>query len=177
MESILSVGTHPYPCPVKIMSSENQEKSEESILFPGKEFKVEGTNGSIIVVPVGIRQLKKFSGTMAQLMGVISSESVDANSSKGAIVAVLMPHILSTSIDIFEDCIVCKGTTLDSVPHWQVPPMIEYWIIESFGESKKWKPWVAMVETMVERLTGEKTDLLGELSKLSSGPVTPDQTS
>ena len=153
------------------------KKTEEDILIPGREFAIEGTKGSIIVSPVGIVQLKKFSGTMAQLMGVISAEEVGKDAAKGTIVAVLMPHILSTSIDLFEDCIICKGITLEQVPHWEVPPMLEYWIIESFGEPKKWKPWIAMVETLVERLTGEKTNLSEELSKLSSKVDTLVKTS
>jgi hypothetical protein len=146
------------------------KQTEEEILFPGRVFQVEG--GTITVCPLGISQLKKFSGTLVRILGILGAED------QKQIVAYLLPHILTSALDLFEDCcIVSEGVDFNRIPHYEFPPMLEVWIEESFGEPRKWRPWMTMIESLILRITGKQIDLSEELSNLSLEQDTPETTS
>jgi hypothetical protein len=57
------------------------------------------------------------------------------------------------------------------LPHWYGGALLDAWLEQSFDSEQKVRPWVRAMENLVERLTGERVDLWGPLSRFFSPEV------
>jgi hypothetical protein len=113
---------------------------------------------TVTVVPLGFAHLRKFSDKLVGLFSVIKGMEVPADAESKArqaeiLISQAMPIILNEGFDIFEACVKIEGTDtpLQDFPHNIIPDLVEAWVIMSFGDEGKWKPWVTMVKSMMSR--------------------------
>lgn len=151
---------------------DNKEEKKEpvdelKVLFPGRKMPLGDTGLVVTVVPLGFRHLRRFtrtiSGAVMHMMSLKikvdekADEKQIAEAKKAAIMAQLIPYILENAFELFAECVVMpNGVALDDVPHWEIAPLLEAWITESFGEERKWLPWKEAVERIVTQVTGKK---------------------
>ena len=164
------------------------EKKLEDVfqtLYPGTEVVLE--KFTVTVYPLAFSHLKKFSSQFGGVLRVIANTTIPKNVSKNEATKAMMiqaiPYVLENCAELFEECVVfdesLRGgdSTLDLVPHWEIPKIIEAWIIESFGDEGKWRPWIDTIENIIKKVTGEELQILETLSNLWSQQGTDSKIS
>jgi hypothetical protein len=161
-----------------------------SIFSASRKFKVRGIE--LEVYPMGLRHIPTFMSRIGSLMMSVNIDPKALGGDQKAILrsfTMALPMITSSCIDIFYSC--CKATKFDletnepsdataivpDLPHYEMVECLQYWIEESFGSVEKLKPWIRMIETLIEKATGQKMDLLNSLSNSSSTQDTPSTIS
>ena len=159
-------------------TSKTEKKPDDMrVMFPGVEVSIELPDGPMMVTvfPVGIQQMKKFVTAIAGAVGIIRGMDLKKDGSTQDHLKQMLPHLIPIVLnDLFglvQECTV--GVDLDTLPHWLVPPIVEAWIIESFGDEKKIRPWIQMFENLTEKMTGQKTEIWATLSNTLSQPGIP----
>lgn len=151
-------------------------REDVKVMFPGTELVIELPDGKIKVdvYPASIRHMKKFAAGIAGAFGVIRSMELTKDGSTEdhvkQILPALLPVVLGDLLDLVNECTV--GLDILDLPHWVVAPIAEAWIMESFGSKKKIKPWIDLIENVMEKATGKRTEIWGTLSNLSLGQGT-----
>lgn len=146
-------------------------------MFPGREIPIELPDGAIMatVYPVGINQMKKFVTAIAGAVGIIRGMDFNKEGSTDDHLKQMLPHlvpiVLNDLLGLVKECTV--GVDLDALPHWLVAPIVEAWVMESFGEEKKIRPWIQMFENLTLKATGKKTEIWATLSNTLSQPGIP----
>ncbi len=141
----------------------------EKVLHPGTEIELD--NGGIAkVFPLGFRHLSKFTKEISKALAVIQNIPLKPGSKEEdinrAVMTAMIPYILENLLGLVAECVKIEDSdvALEDLPHWNVPPIIEAWLIESFGERKKWEPWIQALENLLERFTGKRPQILETLS-------------
>ena len=149
-------------------------------LVPGRTLEIDGHE--ITVFPAGICHSGKL---FTKVVGVLQSaaemkarpgESVRDHGDR--VVNDMIPFAIRNALDIIKDCVELPNRAdFDRLPHYFLPPIAQAWIEESFGEEKKWRPWLALVEEAATRLNGGKPIQMSEiwskaLSLLASASAT-----
>jgi len=141
-------------------------------LVPGRTVRLEHYEAT--VYPAGARHADrlfvKVVGVLQHAGALVAKPGEDVKVHGERIVSELIPFAITHALDVMSECVVLpKGATLKDVPHFDLPPIAEAWILESFGEEKKWRPWVALVEEVATRLNGGKAIRMSEIwSRASS---------
>lgn len=164
----------------------------------GRNFEVMDGTAVVRVSPLGFRQLPKFISRVGvasshianALKGVEVGAGVPSDKLGGIILQSIAPFVLQNAMDLFIECVevvdagadgasaagapaaLAQSDLLDRIPHWEFPPLIEAWLVESFGEEKKWKPWITALENLIKRTTGQDISITSMLSESSLHPVT-----
>lgn len=149
-----------------------------SSIYPGRvvdiTIELGGAESGVLkahVYPLGLRHMKRFQKQITKALGLAAGIKVGAGVSEKEVGAMVMkalvPHVMEDMIEMLQECVrlesahdKLKAVKLDDLAHWDLPPIAEAWIMESFGESKKLKPWATMIETVVQQTTGKKIDLV-----------------
>lgn len=174
------------------MQKGNKGNSEDNvlrILFPGRDVQVLDGRASVTVYPLALRHARKFSRELIAVIAAVSelpakdlSKIAGDKSAAAEIMAVLGPTLLSSLIDLVEECtrfrpseelaaeLLAAGADAAAVkigdlPHYDLPPIVEAWLEESFLGGK-WMPWVRAVEDLVQRATGSRPDFSGAIERL-----------
>lgn len=152
-------------------------------LYPGREVEVADGRATAVVYPMGIRHLKKFSSKIGTVLSALSRVPVPVGAPKervaGIYAAYAGPLVIEHLLELIEECTKLKFVneageeeqiSLDDLPQYDLPALVETWLEESFGEEKKWKPWITATEKLLNKfLKPEKPIKIMEmLSKLSS---------
>lgn len=151
-------------------------------LLPGESF-TSDVGVDVTVYPMGVVHLKKFSNQIATAMSIVGRTPIKKGASQkeigGQIAATLAPFLLTEAMDLIEACVKIseKSVKFDDLPHWDMPKIVELWIEQSFGDEKKWRPWVTAIDRAVTKATGSPFSILEMLSSSSSQLVTPAPTS
>lgn len=159
--------------------------ADVKVLYPGVEVVLE--SGAVAkVFPLGFKHIRKFSTQISGALLTLMNQKIPANIAKDpaaakafqdAMFAKIVPYVLTNLLDLLEDCVVLEGAKVEDLPHWEVAKITEVWVIESFGEEKKRRPWVAAVENIFAQVTGEKRQISEIFSPSSSSPATVAKTS
>jgi len=169
--------------------SKSNEISPEETLFPGRVIVLdEKRKLTAIVFPPGLGHVRSFSrdvvGAAMALMKAVADakKSDDATQRMVSVMTTMVPYVLTNAMDLVGKCtrIECPGLTgltLDKLPHWCAPPVVEAWIEEAFGDDTKVRPWKAAIESLMSKSTGKKFSISEMLSQLSSPRGTPVKTS
>lgn len=150
-------------------------EKELKALFPGVEVPLEcGLNAT--VYPLGVTHLKKFSKQITRVFAIFAAQKVDANIDAKSLAIAVVPTLLEEAMDLIQEC-----TTMDipfeRLPHWELPKLAEAWVIESFGEEHKFRPWVEVIQKAAQK-AGVNADSISEmLSNFSSPQDTPSSQS
>lgn len=168
------------------------EKQFEKLKPRGK--KVSLSEGrAAYVFPVGFRHLSKFTIQIQKAIRNLMAIEVPKSSTKETMQRILalesLPIIMNDLMGLVEDTTVLglldqddvfhreEEMEFDELPHWDVPKMLEEWFELSFGEERKWNPWISAIEKAILRLTGSKVSLKEMFFKASSSSATTDGTS
>ncbi len=158
---------------------ETEREAERRALFPGQTVVIEIEGSEPIVVeisPVGFKHIRKYGAFIATALSSLSNVSGD---NQRATVAHMVPVMMTNGLGLLADCVRLEKSLLsiEDLPHHYLPAIIEAWLIESFFGERKWKPWVTMVENLVQKYTGETPQILEKISSYFSPQDTPDETS
>lgn len=141
------------------------------VLNPGTQVLI-GEGGEAVVAtvhPMGRAHMAQFAGNIAGVLRHVMSMKVDPNDKdmQAAVVMQLLPIVLADLMDLVGACTTFdhEGLTIDDLPHYMLPELAETWIVESFGEERKWRPWVTVVERLTKRFTGKELNLAGMMKK------------
>lgn len=145
------------------------------------------------IFPVGFRHLSKFTvqiqKAIRSLIAIEVPKSASQESMKKLLGLESIPIIMNDLMGLVEDTTVLgildqddnfhreEDSTFEDLPHWDVPAILEEWFELSFGEERKWSPWMKAIEKALLRLTGQKISLKEMFSKASSSSATTDSTS
>ena len=162
-----------------------------NVLFPGKVITFDGAGGkqlSVTVFPMGSGHVRKFNAAVTKCFARVRALSLDTiempadirsmtDSEWAAIVMKLaktVPQIaivvMDELMDLVAECV--EGVDLKSTrcPIHLLPDIVLAWLMESFGDEKKARPWINLAEQIFSKVTGKPLDLWGVLSKrLSAG--------
>lgn len=148
------------------------EDKTQAVLLPGRTIEILDGNSKVIVYPMGVVQIKKFSDSIKQFVDAAAEIKVQhalAGQINIAIFAAVAPLVIEHLSDLVFDCCSFQvGAEIDKIPHWEIPCIVEAWIDENFDEPKKWMPWVKMIDKAVSKATKEEFSLLETLSASSS---------
>lgn len=171
-------------------------EQELAAVIPGRRVPItDDPNGpAVTVYPVAFRQLRVFTEAVHRILfevisalppgffeatpgattpgverpGVGAPESARNLVLDRAVYASLAQGLSRAILgELLDMAAACVKPSLDGVPHWRVADVMVAWIDESFGEERKLRPWVAAMETLLEKVTGEKWNLWEPLSRLS----------
>lgn len=152
---------------------QKEEKSgtdEVKILFPGDRVELE-TGVTAIVYPMGFRHIQKFSRDIGGVLMTLTQVGVKKGASEKevgqAILGHMIPYVMSNLLGLIEETIKFEpeGIELEDIPHWELAPIVEQWVLTNFGEEKKWRPWVAAIENVVNRFSSKPISILEMVSK------------
>lgn len=175
----------PAPPPEAEPSAADTDAGVLAVMFPctklvldldehGK-FKVE-----IDVLPLGFRHLRTFSEKITTALGVVGSMSLPAGQSAEQLGKAIMmraaPLLMGDLFELLRECVVItKPVTvkLDDLPHWLVPTIVTTWLELSFGDPKKWRPWIGAIDQAMASLTRQPFSILETVQQAVSRPDTP----
>ena len=154
-----------------------QDTDDLDILIPGIPVPVLDGRATVRVFPLGLKHMKKWTRAIVQTLDFMinqiqltKKDLQDKEKLGGALVGQLAPYIMINLLDLMQDCVTVEGDrfALEDLPHYDVAAVIDTWIEESFGDEKKWRPWLQMTEKLITKATGKQISLLDMLSKFSS---------
>src|SRR5262245_51647261 len=134
----------------------------ERVLNPGRRVELKDFGATAVVFPIGLRHLQKFSKEIAGLVGYLATVQVKSEEPRGLglqYARAMAPFLMQNMLGLVAECVRLEPPelkiTLQDLPHWELPPIIEAWVQENFGEEKKWHPWLAAVESVIRTATGK----------------------
>lgn len=167
--------------------SKKQGNDLESVLPEPVRIPVVGGKAEALVFPLGVRHLRKFNERISALIMHIARDVRFPKGSSNEVIGQLIvgeiaPMMTTDLFDLLTDCIRFNPNTLklDDLPHWDLPPIVEAWIEESFGSEEKRDPWKRAVERTIARVTGKPfqiSELLSQDSSPGDGLGTSSSTS
>ena len=151
--------------------------------MPGREVKLDDVPVKIMVYPLGVGHIRRFTDDITRIVSATGNIKVTKGASEKeiaqAFVMGLIPLVLTDAIDLVKECTVIDPPDIkfDELPHWALPDIAEAWIDQSFGDAKKWKPWVSLIERTITRVTKKPFSISEIWSKSSSQTAIPSNAS
>lgn len=164
-------------------------KDLEGILPEARRVSVLGGKADALVFPLGVVHLRKFNERISKALLFIARnirvpEKASTEQIGIAVLSEIVPLLMTDLLDLLMECVRFSpnGVKMDDLAHWDLPPIIEMWIEESFGTEEKRDPWKRAIESTVARMTGQEISISAMLSKLSSqedgaSPKSPESSS
>lgn len=141
------------------------------VLFPGTTLVIAGRE--VRVFPLGVRHVGSVTKAAEEIIPRLLSSGFDARSlatkeGRSAAWPSLLPMIVGDMMKVINECVEGVDLEGDDLPHWYLPPIVDAWVEESFGDAGKVKPWVDMLEATIRRVTRQELGLWETLSKHAS---------
>lgn len=160
-----------------------REKKIDRVYFrPSVE--VKGAIWKARVFSLGLHELQavlSHTSTCTQIVAALTGlRGKGQEQFRATILGTALPLLASEGIDLVASTVTFtepEGMTMQDVPHWELPLLLDAFIQHNFGEERKWRPWVAAVESWLSRITGEAVSILGTPSNSSAKPATASATS
>ena len=174
---------------------------ERRALLPGTEVPLTDCGEGVIarVMPIGFKQFITSSKAIGRIVSVVVRNVTileragrDHEQMASDIVASVLPIASDELLSLLADCVTVefpggevKTLSEANVPHWHVAEVLQAWAEESFGDPKKWRPWVTAIETVIrgalkkpsfsiKETWSKLSSLAGTLGKTSSTTSKPD---
>ena len=153
---------------------------------------------AVVVFPVAFKHLSRFStqitSVLQKLAGVEVSRSASAEQKRATLVLAAIPLIAQELLGLIEATTVTgvvderdkfhmvpegdeAHEAIADLPHWELPEVVEKWFDLSFGQPRKYRPWLAVAEKAIAKLTGQKISISEMFSKHLSSQDTAATTS
>lgn len=155
-----------------------------AVLFPGKDVPLDMGDdrpaGKAVVMPLGFRHLRKFTDQITRALGVVGTmnlpSSDDPTKLGKAIMMTAAPLLMGDLFELLKECVTIEspaGLELEDLPHWLIPGIVSAWIEISFGDPKKWRPWITAIDSTMGALTRQPFSILETVRSAASAPDTP----
>lgn len=175
--------TPPRPPPDAATEPPDGDGEALAVLFPGEVIELDlGNNqvGRVRVLPLGFRHLRMFAKQITGALSVVGNMQLPATSDPKKlgeqILMAAAPLLLGDLFVLLKECVVIESPaklSLDDLPHWLVPKLVSAWLEMSFGEPKKWKPWIAAIDQAMTALTRQPFSISETVRSAVSAPDTP----
>ena len=144
-------------------------------LFPGKQVTIDadGQKLTFTVRPMAVSHFRRFKDAISKALEKIGGGNLD---SVGLMITII-DLVADDLMDVINECVDGVDLTDDHCPVWLFPQLATEWFEESFGDEGKVKPWVGMIEKVVERFSGQKVNLWESLTQSSPELDGPSETS
>lgn len=155
------------------------DKQDRALFRPFNEVSDSATGWSLRVYCMGIRDIQRLVAMMSR-SSILLKTFQTIRDNKGAqtelaqtLGSALIPFINDNALEILSGSVKFtkpEDATLDDLPHWALPTIIEQWVDINFKEPKQWLPWIEMMETLVKKLPAQekKTTDSGSLTASNS---------
>jgi len=161
------------------------KKLEKALaLVKGTRVELKEFGASVTVFPIGPRQLHIFAAQVGGAVSLIAKTCLKIGSDPGLeYLSQMIPYVMFNMMECLESCVTVEPAEIsfEQIPHWELPKIIEAWLRINFDSEKKWLPWLAVVETIVEEAVGKKIliseKVLQALSEAASGSKTSSTAS
>lgn len=170
-----------------------QQKEDRSlkVLMPGTKLENLQCGVTATVYPMGFVHMREFASDLVAAFNAVARVAAPdkpRNDTKEErqrverefgerLIKSMAPMVTTQLLDVVARCVTFEaGVTMDQVPHYDVPVIVEAWIMESFGTEDKWRPWLATMERLLTHFSGKEVRILEMLSKPSSPQDTPSPT-
>ncbi len=179
----------PRPPPAAVPEAEPEPDADAgdaaalAVLFPGELVPLDlgnGKTGSARVFPLGFRHLRTFAKQITGALAVVGNMQLPAEDDPAkmgkAIMMTAAPLLLGDLFVLLKECVVIEDPatlSLDDLPHWLVPDIVAAWLELSFGDPKKWKPWIAAIDQAMTALTRQPFSISETVRSAVSAPATP----
>lgn len=154
-----------------------------AVLFPGEVLELDLGNdriGRVRVLPLGFRHLRTFANQISSALSVVGNMQLPAEDDPAkmgkAIMMTAAPLLMGDLFVLLKECVVVETPptlSLDDLPHWLVPEIVAAWLEMSFGDPKKWKPWIAAIDQAMTALTRQPFSISETVRSAVSAPATP----
>lgn len=130
-------------------------EEQKTPLFPGTTVRLSLCEAT--VYPVSFKMMKRFGqGIMLALRSIGNmklSQGASPAQIQDAISKFLGPVILEHLLDLVAACTTFqdKEVVVDDLPHWDVAPLIEAFVNESFMGEHKIRPWIQAIKNLIKR--------------------------
>ena len=163
----------------------NGDAAVLAAMFPGRTLLLDMDEQGdhqveVEVMPLGFRHLRTFSDKITTALGVVGSMSLPAGQSPEQLGKAIMmraaPLLMGDLFDLLKECVVIARPAtvrLDDLPHWLVPNIVSAWLELSFGDEKKWRPWIGAIDQAMSALTRTKFSILETVQQAVSPPDIP----
>lgn len=161
-------------------------KGDLRVLFPGRMIPLTSDSSPesphIFVYPVSIKQIGEYIDGLQELFAnhvdfsklrKLPNGSTDPSSIKDAMPKIA-PMLVASLWKLIREC--CTPDP-EQLPHEFIELVCEAWILENFAEEKRYRPWAAMIQKLIERLFGRSISISEIISKYWSPLVIALKTS
>ena len=169
--------------PEQTPADDNSDAEALAVMFPGEVLELDlgnGLVGRVRVLPLGFRHLRTFASQITSALSVVGNMQLPAGDDPAkmgkAIMMTAAPLLMGDLFVLLKECVVVESPpnmSLDDLPHWLVPDIVSAWIEMSFGDEKKWRPWIAAIDKAMTALTREPFSILETVRSAVSAPDTP----
>ena len=161
---------------------ESADSKALAVLFPGEVIELDLGNdqiGRVRVMPLGFRHLRTFANQITSALSVVGNMQLPAEDDPAkmgkAIMMTAAPLLMGDLFVLLKECVVVESPptlSLDDLPHWLVPDIVAAWLEMSFGDPKKWKPWIAAIDQAMTALTRQPFSISETVRSAVSAPAT-----
>ena len=136
--------------------------------------------GRARVLPLGFRHLRTFVNQITSALSVVGNMQLSSTSDPKKLGEQIMmaaaPLLMGDLFELLKECVVIESPatlSLDDLPHWLVPDLVSAWLELSFGDPKKWKPWIAAIDQAMTALTRQPFSISETVRSAVSPPAIP----
>jgi hypothetical protein len=160
----------------------DQLANEVRINFPGTEVTIGKPGMKVRVYPVPYRELRKFTKHISDAIRQLQSGITIVKRADGTVDPKTLKVLLPASVEVIIDNLLelvstCCQPSIEEVPHYALPPILEAWLDENFGTEERIRPWVQAIETLLLKLTGERYPIWETFSNVLSPAAIREQMS
>jgi len=146
-------------------------------MFPGRPFIIPTATNPItaVVYSIPFESIRRYSDLISECIGEVASivGNLGFKPTQGVVISIAVPIVIKRLLPLVASCIEGLDIMAPRLPHWVVPQLVQAWIEESFGDEKKVRPWVTLVEQVVLRTTGQTIGIWDTLLQFFTSRATP----
>lgn len=130
-------------------------EERKSPLFPGTKVRLSLCEAT--VYPISFPMMKRFGQGILLALRSIGNMKLSQGAAPAqvqeAISKFLGPVILEHLLDLVAACTKFedKEMSIDDLPHWDVAPLVEAFVNESFMGEEKIRPWIQAIKNIVKK--------------------------
>lgn len=143
-------------------------KQDRALFRPFNTVSDSAAGWELRVYCMGVKDIQNLVGMMARSTVLLETlktirETKEENKAKLAqsLGSALLPFINENVLEILARTtkfVKPEDATLEDLPHYAIPIIVEQWVDVNFKEPKQWLPWIEMVENLVKKIPARAVD-------------------
>jgi len=141
------------------------EQIDLATLFPGRtvELDINGHRFRVLVRPMAVAHFRRFKDAVNNSLQKLTQSELGTADIFSTVITLIADDLM----DVINDSVDGIDLQDPRCPVWVFPTVAKEWFDESFGDEGKVKPWVTLIDQVVERFTGTNPNLWGSLTESS----------